>query len=189
MRRTLTALLAALAAGALLAGCGSGGSGEKPSLDANGNATIRAADFAAWQQAAAAAPGLKCQHARMVFPDTGEAVAKPDDAKKIKSRQTPSFQCVKLPRSAWVFQAKDAQIAKANSDAATVAKNAQGVKVVKPPKGTPPGTSCLAYTDQKRWTCYASWNNLAMMSDSLTSLAEAGELISGTNATIQQLFS
>lgn len=180
-------LILAVIAATVLAGCGS--AGEEPAkLGADGRATISGDNFAEWQTAAAAAPGLKCTHARMVYPDTGEGVAEPGDVSKIKSTQTPSFQCVRLPRSAWAFEAKDAAEAKARSDAATVAKTAPDVRVVDPPKSAPDGASCIEYKKQKRFTCYVAWRNLALMSDSLTSLDEAGELLTGTLATVEKVF-
>ena len=184
MKRLSIVLAAALAAVAL-AGCGGS---DTASLDASGNATISSADFDAWKSAAAAAPGLKCTHARLVYPDTGEAVANADQAGKIKSKQTPSFQCITLPRLAWAFQRKNAAEAKSTSDAATVTKGVPGVKIVDAPSSAPDGATCTQTTRPKQYTCYVAWHNLALMAASQKTLDQAGELLSGMLATVQKVY-
>jgi hypothetical protein len=184
----LRCTLAALALAALLAGCGGGGSSNSPQVASDGTVKISAGDFAAWQSAAKAATGIDCATPVFVFPDTGEAIKSEGDEDKVDSKQRPAFQCQQgLPFFFATQAASEEKAKKLASDTAGV-READGNGPVDPPTGAPAGTSCIASTKPKRYTCATAWRNLRLLATSTESLKQAGADLTGGLELVKSVY-
>lgn len=197
---TLTArtglLLALVVASVFAGGCGgeddsSSGAGTSvpATLTDTGPAVkIAAADFAAWRDISGTAKGFECKQPRMVFGDTGEAIDKPEQAAKIKSKVTPTFQCIDPGHTFWAIPRKDRADAEAQSRATKIASDFDGVEVVPTPASAPEEASCLEWSDGPKFTCYFPWRNLTLMAMSTETLDDAGAVLSGGLATVEAVY-
>jgi hypothetical protein len=190
------AILALVALSAVAAGCG-GGSDDSSSASISVPATltdtgaavkISGADFAKWSSASAGAKGFECEHPQMVFGDTGESIVKPEQAAKIRSRRTPSFQCIDATHTFWALPRNNRADAVTQASATRIASEFSGAKVVPPPPTAPKKSSCLEYTDGPRYSCYFPWRNLTLLATSSDSLEDAGAVLSGGLATVEAVY-
>jgi hypothetical protein len=191
--------LVAILALAVASGCGgssdsgnssSGSNAEVPATltDTGPAVKIAAADFAKWSDASGGAKGFECEHPRMIFSDTGEAVDHAGAEAKIKSKVTPTFQCIDADHTFWAIPRKDRADAEKNSDAEQVASNFNGVSVVTPPASAPKDSTCLEYNEGPKYSCFFPWRNLTLMATSTKSLDDAGAVLSGGLATVEAVY-
>lgn len=189
-------LLALIAAAVIAGGCGGGDDSSSDAstsvpttlTDTGPAVKIAAADFATWSDLSAGAKGFECEHPRMVFPDTGEAIDDPEDAAKVESKRTPTFQCIDSGHTFWAIPRKDRAEAEAQSSAKQVASDFSGVEVVPTPASAPEGAGCLEWSDGPKFTCYFPWRNLTLMATSTESLDDAGAVLSGGLATVEGVY-
>lgn len=194
MRAALIVSLVAVAS--LVAGCGgsddssSSGSTEVPATltDTGPAVKIAATDFAKWSDISAGAKGFECEHPRLVYSDTGEAVDKAGQEAKIKSKVNPTFQCIDADHTFWAIPRKDRADAEKNSDANQIASNFNGVEVVTPPASAPKDSTCLEYNEGPKYSCFFPWRNLTLMATSTKSLEDAGAVLSGGLATVEAVY-
>jgi hypothetical protein len=190
-------ILALVALTSALTGCGgsssdsSSGSGAvvpAKLTDTAAAVKISGADFAKWSEISAGARGFKCEHPRMVFGDTGEAIDKAEQAAKIKSRRTPSFQCIDSSHTFWALPRNNRADAVTQSSAAKIAADYSGAKVVPTPASAPKQASCLEYSEGPRYSCYFPWRNLTLLATSSDSVEDAGAVLSGGLATVEAVY-
>jgi hypothetical protein len=199
MKIRMVLALAAFALAVAVVGCGgSGDSSDKNSsgdvvppaqLTATGpDVKIAPADFAKWSDISDDAEGFECEHPRMVFGDTGEAIDHADKTSGIKSKLQPTFQCIDADHTFWAIPRKNRKDAISKSNANAVASNFSGVSVRPRPKSAPAGATCLEYTEGPRYTCFFAWRNLTLMSTSTKSLDDAGAVLTGGLATVEAIY-
>jgi hypothetical protein len=195
MRALVIVALVALSTAA--AGCG-GDSNDSSSAATTGMPAtltdtgpavkISGADFAKWSDVSAGAKGFECEHPQMVFGDTGESIVKPEQAAKIRSKRTPSFQCIDATHTFWALPRNNRADAVTQASATRIASEFSGAKVVPPPSTAPKKSSCLEYSDGPRYSCYFPWRNLTLLATSSDSLADAGAVLSGGLATVEAVY-
>lgn len=190
MRKGFLTTAALAAALLMLVGCGSSGGDQPAALSADGKATISTDNFKAWQTAAKAVAVLECETPKMLFPDTGESVVKTGEIKKVKSKQTPSFQCGTALRLTSAIQLDSDEVAEKNSDfAASVERAPDELRLEKPTDAAPKGASCLRFKqDQGHWTCAVAWHNLQLRSESYKSIDEASEMLAGMHKVVEEVY-
>ena len=195
MNARFALLVTLLAAALVIGGCG----GDDSSSDATASipttltdtgpaVKIAAADFASWSDLSGGAEGFECEQPRMVFPDTGEAIDKAEKAAGVKSKRTPTFQCIDVGHTFWAIPRKDRADAETQSSAEKVASDFDGVEVVPSPASAPKESSCLEWSDGPKFTCYFPWRNLTLMAMSTESLEDAGAVLSGGLATVEAVY-
>lgn len=190
------ALLGTFVAAALFAGgCGGDDSSSNATTsvpttftDTGPAVKIAAADFASWRDLSGGAEGFECEQPRMVFPDTGEAIDRPEKAADVKSTRIPAFQCIDVGHTFWAIPRKDRATAEAQSSADKVARDFGGVDVVPTPESAPDESTCLEWSDGPKFTCYFPWRNLTLMAMSTESLEDAGAVLSGGLATVEAVY-